>query len=448
MTPLAINGDTLTDRQRAGMAACAGPEDHVMLFGGSRSGKTFLLVFVILARAMGAPGSRHAIFRYRFNAVKRSIGMDTLPKVLASCFPGLTVRLDKQDWVFYLPNGSEIWLAGLDEKERSEKVLGLEFASLFLNEASQTSWNARNLLLTRLAQNVNNVDGNPLRLKFYYDCNPPGKGHWTHKAFVARRDPDTNMPLARPENYTSLMLNPVHNLANLPAGYMETLDSLPARMKLRFRDGQFADEVPGALWTLETIETWRRVDALPDMVRVVVAVDPSGAGDVDNAANDAIGIVVAGLGVDGNGYLIEDLTMKGGPLTWARVVASAYERHGADRVIAEVNYGGAMVASNIKTVLPLAPFTAVTASRGKAVRAEPIAGLAELGKIRHAGYFADLEDELCSFTTGGYMGSQSPNRADAYVWAFTYLFGELVKPARVVEQQRAPARPRGGWLSL
>lgn len=445
---LDIKSENLTDRQREAMDLAAGDHTHTMFFGGSRSGKTFLIVFVMIVRAMLAPGSRHAIFRYRFNAVKRTIGMDTLPKVLKLCFPGLVTRLDKSEWVLHLPNGSEIWLAGLDDKERTEKVLGMEFATLFLNECSQISWLSRNMVMTRLAQLVLKLDGAALRLKVFYDCNPPGKGHWTYKQFVSKRDPDTQEPISRPEQYKHILMNPGHNAANLPPEYIESLESLPARMKLRFLDGQFANDVPGALWTLESIETWRTIDTPPDMVRVVVAVDPSGAGDVDNADNDAIGIVVAGLGTDGNGYLIADYTVKAGPATWARVVTDAFDRHMADRVVGEVNYGGAMVKATIQTARPRTPFTAVTASRGKAVRAEPVAALAEIGKVRHAGNFPQLEDELCSLTTAGYVGSASPNRADAYVWAFTELFPGMVKEEKKPKRVRQGPAPSGGWMTL
>jgi len=132
------------------------------------------------------------------------------------------------------------------------------------------------------------------------------------------------------------------------------------------------------------------------MVRVVVAVDPSGSGDEDNADNDAIGIVVAGLGTDGNAYVLEDVTVKAGPATWGRVATSAFDRHAADVVVGEVNYGGAMVQQTILVARPRTPFKAVTASRGKHVRAEPFSALYEQGKVRHAGQFRELEDELPS----------------------------------------------------
>jgi phage terminase large subunit-like protein len=178
---------------------------------------------------------------------------------------------------------------------------------------------------------------------------------------------------------------------------------------------------------------------LPDMQRLVVAVDPSGSGDVDNADNDAIGIVVAGLGTDGNGYLLEDLTVKAGPATWGKVATDAYDRHAADVIVAEINYGGAMVKQVIQTARPRTPYKELKASRGKAVRAEPISSLCEAGKVRLVGYFNALEDELAGFTTNGYIGEGSPNRADAFVWAFAELFPGLTKPAKTEQPIETPA---------
>jgi phage terminase large subunit-like protein len=180
--------------------------------------------------------------------------------------------------------------------------------------------------------------------------------------------------------------------------------------------------------------------AMPDHV-----VDPSGADDQDNADNDEIGIIVAGLGTDGNGYLLEDCTVKAGPATWENVATSAYDRHAASCVVAERNFGGAMVRHVIQTARPRTPYREVTASRGKVQRAEPISALYEQGKIRHVGDFRQLEDELCAFSTTGYTGPRSPNRADAAIWAFTELFPGMTKPKQ--ERKSAEKEYSGGsWM--
>jgi phage terminase large subunit-like protein len=425
----------LTDKQAQAQIVLAGPAKHLMLLGGSRSGKTFLLVRNVVLRALKAPDSRHVIFRYRFNAIKASIISDTLPKVMRIAFAGVTWTMNKTDWYMTLPNGSQVWFAGLDDAERTEKILGMEFVTIYFNECSQIPWASVQMAITRLAQSVmqsvRGMEAAPLRPRIYYDENPPSKGHWSYKVFVKKVDVETGLPLANPENYAYFKINPADNAANVSDDYIDTLKGLSARLRKRFLDGEFGDATPGALFTDEVIEKWRVSDGIvPEFIRVVVAVDPSGSGDVDNADNDAIGIVVAGLGVDGVVYVQEDCTVKAGPAVWGRVATDAFDRHQADIVVGEVNYGGAMVNATIQTARPRTPFKQVTATRGKAVRAEPFSALYEQGKVRHVGQFLELEGELTSFNTNGYLGGGSPNRADALIWALAELFPAIVSPRK------------------
>lgn len=426
----------LTPKQAQAQVVCAGPAKHIMLLGGSRSGKTFLLMRNVVMRALKAPSSRHGVFRYRFTAVKASIINDTFLKVMSVAFPGVAYKLDKTDWYVTFENGSQIWFGGLDDKERAEKILGMEFVTLYLNECSQIPLTSINLVTTRLAQSVDQVGehltAKALKPRIYYDENPPSKAHWSYRLFIQKVDPETKEPVPNPDAYAWFRINPADNRENIADDYLETLEGMSARMRRRFLDGEFADATPGALFSDEVIETWRVRDGVtPDMVRVVVAVDPSGSGDVDNADNDAIGIVVAGLGTDGNAYVLEDCTVKAGPLTWGRVATGAYDRHEADVVVGEINYGGAMVNATIQAARPRTPFKQVTASRGKAVRAEPFSSLYEQGKVRHVGQFVELEEELTAFSTNGYLGGDSPNRADALIWALAELFPAMVRPRKV-----------------
>ncbi len=431
---------SLTAKQLEAQALLASPATHIMLAGGSRSGKTVVLIQAAVIRALKAPGSRHAVLRFRFGHARQSIALETLPWVLKNCFPGVQYELNRSDWFVQLPGGSEIWIGGLDDKDRTEKILGREFATIFLNECSQIPYASRNMAVTRLAQRVEDrARGTDLALKMYYDENPPDKGHWTYKLFKLKVDPDTKRPLADPDNYAFLQLNPDDNREHLPGEYFEALDALPERLRKRFKEGLFRESAPNALFTDESLDKWRLIDdPLPELLRVVVAVDPSGADDTENQDNDAIGIIVAGLGTDGIAYVLEDLTCKAGPRIWGRVATDAFERHQADRIVAETNFGGAMVRSVIHTARPRTPFRAVQASRGKAVRAEPISALVDTGKVRLVGYHRELEDELTAFTTHGYMGEDSPNRADAMIWAISDLFPELTKPEKEPTQVRMP----------
>lgn len=440
-----MSGFKLTARQAEAQQVFASPAKHILLVGGSRSGKTFLIVRNLVLRALKAPNSRHAMFRFRFNSIKSSVVLDTFPKVMRVAFPGVEFKLDKTDWFVTFENGSQLWFAGLDDKDRTEKILGMEFATIALNECSQIPYASRNMALTRLAQRVEQHlegrDAVQLQPRMYYDENPPSKAHWTYRLFVQKVDPETKEPLTTPTDYDLFFMNPGDNLENVSEDYLATLQGMSARMRMRFLEGKFGEAVAGALFEDHIIETWRVVDgAVPDMVRVVVAVDPSGADDADNADNDAIGIVVAGLGTDGNAYLIEDCTVKAGPATWARVATDAFDRHQADTIVGEVNYGGAMVRHTIQTARPRTPFQQVTASRGKAVRAEPFSALYEQGKVRHVGRFNELEEELTAFTTHGYIGGDSPNRADAAIWALAALFPAIVNPREDI--RKAAAIPR------
>lgn len=438
----------LTPKQAEAQAIIAGPATHILGVGGSRSGKTFLFTRNIIFRALKAPKSRHGIFRYRFNAVKESVVMDTFPKVMQLAFPGVVCEVNKSDWFATFENGSEIWFGGLDDKERAEKVLGKEFATIFLNEVSQIPLASRELAVTRLAQQVMQVyEGAEPRLlkpRMYYDCNPPSKAHWSYKLFVEHRDPETRKPIHNPGDYAWFRINPADNTANVAPGYLDTLKGQSARLQKRFLLGEFADATPNQLFSDDNFNTWRVLGGtLPDMLRIVVAVDPSGSGDIDNADNDAIGICVAGLGTDGNAYLLEDCTVKAGPATWGRIACEAYDRHQADVIVGEANYGGAMVEATIQAARReiggrRAAYKAVSATRGKVIRAEPIAALYETGKVRHVGYFPDLEDELLAFSTVGYVGDRSPNRADAAIWAVTELFPGVISNRKASKPLQYP----------
>lgn len=750
----------LTSKQREANRLLAGPARNIMLRGGSRSGKTFILIRALIQRAINAPGSRHVVFRFRFNHAKTSVWSDTLPKVLKLCFPALRVRFDKTDFYVELPNGSQIWIAGLDDKERVEKILGQEYSTLYFNESSQIPWSSVETAMSRLAQKVElapeiakstgrghlnlkayfdcvagetvldghsktiaelaeagepitvmtthgprlssapwlngygdvftvmtstgriiratashrfwtrqgwtrldamtighellctaqgpSLDGEPnalpltkipsgsaescckchrrcdglphpagdacqaypasasdegqhirsafhhggsgshkghpdqpeaqhirrsrssrellsqacagsiwripalcglrifgssqrkcqsswlcqtkearqlsayeppaisrprLTLAWYWqtaldaasigkqwlrcnllsrlsldrkapdheglkslslapdtpivsgyeyetvveisqptavafytvdvpfsrhylangfvshNCNPPSKLHWSYQLFREKLKPGTKEKQPNPDDYVEMRVNPSDNADNLPAEYFDVLASMSAAKRLRFEAGEWASEVSGALWALEDrkapdgkrmpgIDSLRVAEA-PQMQRIVVAVDPSGTrGD---GGGDDIGIVVAGLGMDGHAYVLEDASCQMSPEGWGRRAVERYGHWQADRIIGERNYGGDMVRFTVATADKKAAYKEVVASRGKAVRAEPISALYEQGKVHHVGDFPDLEDQLCNFTASGYVGDGSPDRADALVWALTEL---------------------------
>lgn len=226
------------------------------------------------------------------------------------------------------------------------------------------------------------------------------------------------------------------NADNLPAGTLAHLRDRYEGTRLGRQElsGELLEDVQGALWTASLIDA-HRLRAAPDMQRIVVAVDPSGTkGD---GGGDDIGIVVAGKGQDGRFYVLEDASCNLSPDGWAKRVANVYERWQADRVVAEGNFGGAMVEAVLKTAARHLPVKLVTASRGKIVRAEPIAALYEQEKVSHCGVFDALEDQMGKMTGAGYVGEGSPDRVDALVWALTEISGSKLTCFDVMDEKAA-----------
>lgn len=438
---------TLTEKQQELRSLAASGAKHILAVGGSRSGKTFALCYFIDRRAWKAPGSRHLIYRKHAVAAKQSIGKDTLRKI--HDLTGNPVpKWHEQDGYFSYPNGSEIWLAGLDASN-VDKVLGKEYATVYANEASEFGFDVREQVLTRLAQKVSQVDGRQLSLREYVDLNPTTQSHWTYKMWFLGVNP-ANEQKVDASRYGAIFINPLDNLENLPPDVIETLEGMSERQRRRFLLGQYTSDADNGLWRRRMI---RRVTELPgDMDRIVVAIDPAVSTEI---GSDNTGIVVCGMqGQAGkrSGYVMEDASGKYRPEEWARIALNLYHDTNADCIVAEANQGGDMVESMIRAIeaqtdrrAPPARVKLVHATKGKAVRAEPIAGLYERGLIYHVGEFGALEDEMCSFTVDFDRKSQgySPDRMDALVWGFTELFGQMAQRRPI---QRATAQPKASFF--
>ncbi|MDR0705135.1 MAG: phage terminase large subunit [Planctomycetaceae bacterium] len=411
----------ITPKQREAAQLLGGTASNVMLYGGSRSGKTFLICWRLLHTALTCPCSRQAIIRRYFNSAKRSIVEDTFPKVLE--LEHVNAKYNHVDSKFSLPNGSEIWILGLDDKERTEKLLGQEFFTIYFNECSEMNWNSVNLVRTRNSMKIEkDIYGNRRRNRIFYDCNPPSKRHWSYKIFVEKIDPITRVLIRNPEQWDCMQLNPYDNREHLGDEYIDmVLEGFEGRMRERFLLGQFTDDAENALWKRSMIDTYRINYAPQDLERIVVGVDPSGSA---NASSSETGIIVAGKkwyqGED-HFYVLDDCTIHALPDVWSAAVMNAYNQNFADTIIAEINFGGAMVESVIRSAQggDNAGFRCVRASHGKLVRAEPIATKYSRGLVHHVGEFSLLEDEMCSYT--GAPTDDSPNRLDALVWAITGL---------------------------
>lgn len=210
------------------------------------------------------------------------------------------------------------------------------------------------------------------------------------------------------------------NAENLAAGFIAQMTRRYAGTALGRQelDGEIIDERAGALWRRDWIEA-HRLAAAPELRRIVVALDPPVTA---TATSDACGLIVAGLGEDGRGYVVADRTIQGRePQVWARAAVSAFNAFAADKVVAETNQGGDLVETVLRQVAPNVPVRQVRATRGKWLRAEPIAALYAEGRVSHVGIFAELEDQLCAFGADGLARGRSPDRLDALVWAMTDL---------------------------
>jgi predicted phage terminase large subunit-like protein len=402
------------------------PARYGLIYGGTRSGKTFLFTRTILERAMYAPGSRHLITRQEGIVARTAIVKDTWPKLVETCFPGLKCDWKDELGYYQLSNGSEIWVSGLNDDKALEKALGKEYATIFMNEASENKYAAFTILRTRLAQQVQTMDGTTMRQRFFVDLNPTNRMHWTYRLWRDGTDPEDQTPVDLSQ-YAWDQINPADNAANLSADFMADLQNLGSRAKKRFWEGEYSTDEASALWRREWFKrvTRDKDGRLPvDLTKVVIAIDPA---TTATAMSDETGIIAAGLGKDGNAYVLEDGSGRYRPEEWARAAQSLYRIHGADLVIGEVNQGGDMVEHVLRSVNSALPYRAVHASRGKVTRAEPVAALYERGKVFHVGAFPDLEDQCCAITTAhdAKATGWSPDRVDALVWAMTELMPGL-----------------------
>lgn len=218
------------------------------------------------------------------------------------------------------------------------------------------------------------------------------------------------------------------NAAHLAPSFLAEMERRYAGAELGRQelDGELIDELAGTLWQRTWIDD-ARCSTVPPLYRIVVGVDPP---VTTGEQADACGIVVAGLAADGRAYVLADATVQGlAPNAWARAVLAAYQEYEADRIVAEVNQGGDLVEAVIRQIEPAVPITKVRATRGKWLRAEPVAALYAEGRVGHVGVLPALEEQMMAFGNDGRAGGKSPDRLDALVWAVTDLMAKDTIPA-------------------
>ena len=215
---------------------------NICIEGGSRAGKSFEIMREFIVRASKVAGSEHLICRETFNSAKRSIWLKTMPDVLAICFPDLLYSFKRSDGIYYLElsNRSKIYIAGLDDQRKIERLLGTEYSTLWFNESNQMSFSAVNKLKSRLAQK------NKLVNKAYFDLNPTKTSSWVYQVFHQKVNPQDGEMLPDPDNYLVIKMNPWDNLENIDEDYMKVLEALPEKEKLRFLSGEYDKDNSGA----------------------------------------------------------------------------------------------------------------------------------------------------------------------------------------------------------
>ena len=393
--------------------------------GADGSGKSHFFAEAAVERCVQYPKTRVVCVREVQKALKESVKLlieDKINKLGVSGFRVLSDRIDT-------PGGGTILFQGMQD-HTAESIKSLEGFDIAYVEEAQT--------LTQRSLEF-------LRPTIRNDPTPDRPGSEIWFSWNPRHASD-------PVDQFLRGINVPKNAAVIKTNYCDNPFFPDVLEEERLLDEQYSRDRYGHIWLGEYEPAaigaiWNRlvlhqgrVEEAPEMSRIVVGVDVA---VTSNENSNEHGIVVAGIGSDGRGYVLADYTTVGGPQQWAERTVAAYDRYEADAVVIEVNQGGDMVRHTLKTVRPNLKIIEVRATRGKHVRAEPIAALYTLGKISHVGMFPKLEDQYCLFTAAGYEGEGSPDVADAAIWAITELFPKLTKKTN--NRGSRPSKANSGY---
>nr|WP_244650008.1 phage terminase large subunit [Sphingomonas sp. CFBP 13706] len=395
-------------------------------------------------RALRAPGSTHGFFHATRTSCERNLFKGSFPETLDILLPGWWTELKLHpdnyvhggDLTVRLPNGSKFIFMGLDDPE---KVRGLKFSTVMVNEANQVDYKTIVTLRGRLSEEIKTVDGPMLETKMLFDLNPTVKSSWDYQAFVEGVIPDERTPIGNhAKTYRYLTINAIDNKPNLPASLFEDFESMSDEQRRRDEHGMWSEDNPSALFNPAHIG---RLYAHPDkMDETVVSLDPAGT---SNSKSDSTGIIVAGRGHDGKYYVLEDATMKGKPDEWIKEAERLRVKYDANWIISEKDYARDILEELISRTIPNAPVKYVESrGRKKRLRAEPIAAMYVQGLVNHvphvraegedpaftamkARQFHALEQQMVEFDAPSFKGS--PDRVDALVYALQHLSGDKPK---------------------
>lgn len=392
-------------------------------YGGRGSGKSHFFAEHLVERALMEPGLRAVCVREVQKSLKESAKRLIEDKIKAL---GVGQHFTVQQAEIRTPGGGVITFQGMQD-HTAESVKSLEgFKVAWIEEAQSLS--SRSLELLRPT------------------IRAPGSEIWASWNPRSAADPidellrGVNPPPGAAVVRANWSDNPFFP-AELEAERQQDMKARPARYE-HIWEGAYEPVAIGAIWDRLMLHRNRR-DAPPQLGRVVVAVDPAVS---STPGADEHGIVVSGVGEDGRGYVLGDYTLRGGPRDWAERAIAAMDLHGADAIVIERNQGGDMCRHTLHSVRPYVRVIEVTATRGKHVRAEPIAALYALDRVSHCGTFPQLENQMCQMTAGGYEGEGSPDRVDALVWGLTELFPSVAAPRAPVMEVEPFYSGDGSWM--
>ena len=393
---------------------------YTLLIGAGRSGKSLLVILEMFRFALKYPNTNQIVFRNTLSSAIAGIWNITIPEVIKNFFPALPLlddfKVNKTRYEISFPNGSKISIKGLDNTEKVQKLLSIELQQVFFDEAHLIEFEHFGLIMSRMPQKV----GVEYENKVILCANWAAKTHWLKKFFVDKINPDTGAP----HNLSVGMMTSVtaDNKTIDAAEYTQTLLSgADRRTRLACAGTGFYDEAEGALWLQEDI---KRKDALEieDYDDIVIGYDPAVS---HSKSSDGHGVCISGK-KDGEYHVLYSWEKIMDVNDCATEICRLYKEFRCSKVVIEVNNGGDFIPSLFAKIDPSVYCETVRATKGKILRAEPIAALYKNNLVYHSQHFQDLEEQMITFTGFG----ASPNSLDALVWALTYLssYSSFVDP--------------------
>lgn len=400
------------------------PSRYKGLHGGRGSAKSHFFAELGVARAVSRPGMRMVCLREVQKDLKDSVKFLLETKIRKF---EASDQFDPQRSEIKTPGGGVIIFQGMQD-HTSESIKSLEGFDVAWVEEAQTL-SARSLEMLRPTIRKPNSE-------LWFSWNPRNASDPVD-AFLRREQPPEGAVVRR-VNYTDNPWFP----AELEAERLDDMAHRPDRYAHIWL-GEYEPVAIGAIWDRLMLHRNRRSE-MPELRRILVSVDPAVS---STPGSDEHGVVVVGLGADGRGYVLADYTLRGSPHQWAQRAVTALDEFGADAIVIERNQGGDMCRHTLQSARPTVRIIEVTATRGKHVRAEPIAALYSLDRVSHVGTFERLESQMCQMTAGGFEGEGSPDRVDALVWGLTELFPAMARGASKPGPKVQAVRGAGGWMA-